>query len=72
MEDKVYIEKLGKKIFDLRHAQDVSQEKLASKIGTYRNQIARIEGGKVNSSINMLRKIAEELGTSISELVKIN
>jgi transcriptional regulator with XRE-family HTH domain len=72
MEDKVYLKKLGDKILHLRHAQEISQEKLAEKIGTYRNQIARIEGGKTNSSINMLRKIAEELGTTISELVKIN
>ncbi len=72
MKDEIYLKKLGEKIFNLRHAQNISQEKLAEQVGTSRNQLSRVEMGKVNSSINMLRKIAKELGMPISVLVDVS
>ena len=72
MKDEIYLKKLGEKIFNLRHVQSISQEKLAEQVGTSRNQLSRVEMGKVNSSINMLRKIAKELGMPISVLVDVS
>lgn len=71
MKDEVYLKKLGEKVVLLREKRGVSQRELARRIKTNNTQIRRIETGIVNSSINMLRKIAKEFDVSISELVNI-
>ena len=72
MEDSVYLERLGTKIVELRKARGITQQELAERLGTKNTQIRRIERGTVNSTINMLRKIAGVLDISISDLVQIN
>lgn len=71
MSDKVYLERLGAKVLKLRQAKGLSQEQLASKLKTQHPQVRRVEQGKVNSTINMLRKIAKHLGVKVSELVNV-
>ena len=71
MEDELYLERLGLKIYRLRKAKGMTQLDLAERLSTKNTQVRRIEQGKVNSSINMLRKIAKVLGVSVSELVNI-
>ncbi|MFL5762935.1 MAG: helix-turn-helix domain-containing protein [Bacteroidia bacterium] len=71
MKDEVYLKKLGQKILKLREAKNLSQRELARRVKSNNTQIERIETGAVNSSINMLRKIAKEFEISISQLVEI-
>ena len=71
MDDEQYLKALGQKIHDLRKAKSMSQEELAERIGTRHTAIGRIERGEVNTTINMLRKIAKELGVPVSNLVEV-
>lgn len=72
MTDEAYQKLLGKKILSLRIQKEVSQVAMADDLDTYHTQIGRIERGEVNTSINMLRKIARYFGISIGELVEIS
>lgn len=60
--------KLGKRIKELRQKTGLSQEKFALKIGMDRTYFASVEAGKRNIAINNIKKIAEGLGVSLSEL----
>jgi transcriptional regulator with XRE-family HTH domain len=71
MDEKEYLLLLGEKLTALRKAKNMTQEELAGLIGTKHTQIRRMEKGTVNSTINMLRRVAGVLGIDISELVKI-
>ena len=71
MKDEIYLKKLGQKIALLREAKDISQRELARRTETNNTQIRRIESGSVNSSINMLRRIAKEFDLAIGHLVEI-
>jgi transcriptional regulator with XRE-family HTH domain len=70
MQDKetLYAE-IGKKIRFLRRQEDLSQEKLAYKVGLKRVSIAQIEAGKQTVSVYILYKMAEVLGKRISEFL---
>lgn len=72
MEDSVYLQRLGEKIVELRKAKGITQQEMAERLGTKNTQVRRIERGTVNSTINMLRKIAVILEVSVSELLHIN
>lgn len=61
-------EDLGKKIRELRHQTGLSQEKFALKIGMDRTYFASVEAGKRNIAIVNIKKIADGLGVSLSEL----
>lgn len=62
--------KLGKKIRNLRNKLGLSQEKFALKIEMDRTYFASVELGHRNISIKNIKKIADGLGVSISELFK--
>lgn len=72
MKDELYLQKLGKKAARLREEKGISQRELARRIKTNNTQIRRIENGGVNSSINMLRKLAKEFDVTIGELVTVD
>jgi len=72
MEDKKYLQKLGKRIGQLRKEGGFTQVEFAESSGIERSSLARIESGGVNSTINKLRQIATALNVSIEELVKVN
>lgn len=59
---------LGKKIKQLRMKKGLSQEKFALEIGTDRTYFASVEAGKRNISICNIKKIADGLEISLSEL----
>jgi len=59
---------LGNRIRELRQAIGLSQEKFALKIGMDRTYFASIESGKRNVAICNIKKIADGLGVSLSEL----
>lgn len=63
-------EDLGTRIRELRQQTGLSQEKFALKIGMDRTYFASVEAGKRNISIVNIKKIADGLGVSLSELFK--
>ena len=59
---------LGLRIKDLRGKTGLSQEKFALKIGMDRTYFASVEAGRRNIAIINIKKIADGLGVSLSEL----
>ena len=59
---------LGQQIRALRTAKGISQEKFALSIGMDRTYLASVEAGKRNISICNIKKIADGLEVSLSEL----
>ena len=59
---------LGQRIQSLRKERGLSQEKFALLIDMDRTYYASVEAGKRNISINNIKKIADGLGVSLSEL----
>ena len=59
---------LGARIQELRKQMELSQEKFALKIEMDRTYYASVEAGKRNISVKNIKKIADGLGVSISEL----
>ncbi|MBL1232440.1 MAG: helix-turn-helix transcriptional regulator [Flavobacteriales bacterium] len=69
--DKKYLIKLGDRIANLRKNKGWTQAELAEKLNIQRSSLTRIELGNVNSSINMLRKIAKAFNIKTSKLIDI-
>lgn len=59
---------LGNRIRQLRQQTGLSQEKFALKIGMDRTYFASVEAGKRNIAIINIKKIADGLDVSLSEL----
>lgn len=59
---------LGKRIQQLRKAKGLSQEKFTLNIGMDRTYFASVEAGKRNIAIVNIKKIADGLDVSLSEL----
>jgi transcriptional regulator with XRE-family HTH domain len=62
-------ELLGARVREVRKARQLSQERLAEKVGVEPKQISRIEGGKSYPSIDTLEKIATELQVDMKDLL---
>ena len=62
--------KLGNRIKSLRNAQNISQEKFALMIDMDRTYFSSVESGKRNVSIQNIKKIADGLDVTLSELFK--
>ena len=62
------MQKLGKRIQELRKTKGLSQEKFALRIEMDRTYFASVESGKRNVSLLNIKKIADGLGVTISEL----
>ena len=61
-------EKLGNRIRGLRQDIGLSQEKFALKIGMDRTYFASVEAGKRNIAIENIKKIADGLNVTLSQL----
>ena len=61
-------EDLGKRIRELRQKTGLSQEKFALKISMDRTYFASVEAGKRNIAICNIKKIADGLDVTLSEL----
>ena len=59
---------LGDRIRELRNKIGLSQEKFALSIGMDRTYFASVEAGRRNIAICNLKKIADGLGVTLSEL----
>lgn len=62
-------EKIGKFISDLRKEKNMTQEKLAEKIGVTDKSISRWENGKTMPDISLLFILANELDCTLQELL---
>lgn len=63
-------EELGNRIRELRQNTGLSQEKFALKIGMDRTYFASVEAGKRNIAIENIKRIADGLNVTLSELFK--
>ena len=61
-------EMLGSKIKEFRQKTGLSQEKFALKIEMDRTYFSSVEAGKRNISVVNIKKIADGLGVTLSEL----
>jgi transcriptional regulator with XRE-family HTH domain len=61
---------LGKKIRELREKKEMSMDDLAAECEIEKQQLHRIETGKVNTTVSSLYVIAKGLGVPISDLIK--
>lgn len=59
-------EEIGRSLRDARLAADVSQERLAAKIGMTRGNLARIEQGQTNVTLDSILRIATGLELKMS------
>ena len=59
---------LGARIRKLRNQKGLSQEKFALDIGMDRTYFASVEAGRRNIAIINIKKIADGLGVTLSEL----
>ncbi|MEW6607378.1 MAG: helix-turn-helix transcriptional regulator [bacterium] len=60
--------KFGKKIQELRKAQELTQEELAEKANLHNTYIGAVERGTTNLSLKSIEKLANGLGISISRI----
>ena len=58
----------GQRIRELRLKNGLSQEKFALQIGMDRSYLASVEAGKRNISLMNIKKIADGIGITLSEL----
>lgn len=65
---KKFLKNIGKKIKDLRKEQNLSQEKLAEKVGISRNYMGMIERAEINIPILTLYKLADALNIKVKNL----
>lgn len=69
MDDNEFLKQLGQRIAQLRKEKGWTQEEFSEKLAIKRSALARIETGNVNSSILVLKKIAQELNVTVQELL---
>jgi len=60
---------LGARIREIRKLRQLSQEKMAEKVGVEPKQISRIEGGKSYPSMDTLESIAVALNVEMKDLL---
>lgn len=58
-----------KKIKSIRVLKDVKQKDMAQKLGVSPQYLSRLESGRIDLKLSTLKRIAEILEVSISELV---
>lgn len=61
-------EKFGKTVARLRKEQGFSQEKFALEAGVSTRYMTDVENGKRHVSVDIVEKIAKQLGMTISQL----
>jgi transcriptional regulator with XRE-family HTH domain len=67
-----YLEKLGKRIAELRKAKGHTQEEFATLTKLNRAALARLEKEPINLTMKTLLKISKALEIEVHELVNVN
>jgi transcriptional regulator with XRE-family HTH domain len=57
---------LAARVRELRRSEDLTQEELASIIGTKKSNISRLESGRYNPSLDFMVKVVNGLGKNIT------
>ncbi len=70
MHDKDFLKKIGENIIRIRQAKGLKQIDLASRLEMEDSSLRRIEKGRVNSTIVMLKKISDALGVELGQLLE--
>lgn len=70
-DDKIFLEKIGNRIREIRAKINLSQEKLAFACELDRTYIGSVERGERNISVINLNKIAKALNVHTMELINI-
>jgi len=66
---EIYLKKIGANIRNARIAKSIKQETLGKKVDLSKSEISRIENGKRETKLAMLKKIAIEIGVTASSLL---
>lgn len=69
--DQAYLERVGKKIVAIREELNLSQEKFAELVGIDTRQLGRIERAENNSSICLMKKIADSLEIKVGTILDV-
>lgn len=70
MSDKELLQKeVGKRIRKLREERNIPQQDLAAGCDMEKSNFSRLESGNTNPSLYTLKKIADKLGITLSEIV---
>lgn len=72
MDKETALKLLGKNIQTLRKRKGMTQVQLAHAIGKDQQSLQRVEAGDFNPTYFYLLEVAEGLGVSIEELVRMN
>ena len=70
MDKQEFLEKIGENIVKIRKQKNLKQIDLAYKTNLKGFSLRRIEKGKVNSSILMLKRVADALEVPLIDLLK--
>jgi len=52
-------------LIDMRLAKKITQKELSLRIGTTQSALARFESGKINPSLNFLKRLAAGIGAKL-------
>jgi len=70
MKDKKQLQlAIGKRIKSLREEKGVAQQDLAAQCNLEKSNLSRLEAGGTNPTIYTLKRIADNLGVNLEELV---
>lgn len=64
------LSKFGEKLRELRKVRVLSQEELANEAGLHRTYIGGVERGERNPTLTTLKKIADALNLSLTDLFR--
>ena len=62
------LEKLGKRLKEIRLSEELTQEALAEKVGIHPTYVGKLEAGKSNLSVKLLFKISRALNVNLSQI----
>lgn len=71
-QEDVFLRRFGNRLRTLREARGLTQEELAEDAGFSRSYYSDIETGKRNTSLLNLRRLAQSLHFSLSELLDVD
>jgi transcriptional regulator with XRE-family HTH domain len=63
-------ERFGMRLKELREQKGLTQEALAEKIGVSRGYLSRLEMGRHDPSLSLLRRLARALMVDVAKLLK--
>lgn len=66
-----YLTRVGKRLVSIREEKGITQEQLQELTGFDTRQIGRVERAESNTSISMIKEIADALRVSVSEILDV-